>query len=119
MVPLARSMTRSRLIRLAYIAALPVLSACSDIFGPAERVVVMDIAPQRVACVGSFPMECLRIREYPDTAWTLFYDSIEGFTFEPGFQYTVRVRIHHVPNPPLDANALSYKLLAVLSKTSA
>ncbi|HEY7394495.1 MAG TPA: DUF4377 domain-containing protein [Gemmatimonadaceae bacterium] len=112
-------MTRPRLIRLAYIAALPVLAACSDIFGPADRVVVMDIAPQRVACVGSFPMECLRVREHPDTAWTLFYERIEGFTFEPGFQYTVRVKIRDVPNPPLDASALSYELLAVLSKTPA
>ena len=112
-------MTRARLIRLAYIAALPVLAACSDISGPADRAVVMDIAPQRVACVGLVPMECLRVREHPDTAWTLFYDSIEGFTFEPGFQYTVRVRIRHIDNPPADANSLSYKLLAVLSKTPA
>ena len=56
------------------------------------------------------------MREHPDTAWALFYDSIEGFEFEPGCEYTVRVAIRRVDNPPADGSSLAYRLLAILRK---
>ena len=91
------------------------LTAC-DLFSPSERIAVMDIASERVPCVGEGFQECLRVREHPDTAWTLFYNSIEGFEFEPGFEYTVRVAIRRVDNPPADGSSLAYRLLAILHK---
>jgi hypothetical protein len=105
--------------RLVATAALLFLSACSELFGPKDWVVTMDVAPERVPCVGVGPMECLRVREHPDTTWTLFYSGIDGFSFEPGFSYTLRVLVREVPNPPADASSRDYRLLAVLRKVSA
>lgn len=79
-------------------------------------VVVMDIASQCVPCTGVFQQECFRVRQHPDTAWTLFYDSIDGFAFEAGFEYTLRVRVRTVPDPPADGSSLAYQLLLVLRK---
>lgn len=76
----------------------------------------MDVAPARVACVGVGPQECLRVRQHPNAAWTLLYDGIEGFTFEAGFEYTLRVAIRSVNNPPADGSSLAYRLLTVLRK---
>jgi hypothetical protein len=100
---------------LAIVLIGAVLTAC-NVFGPSERIAVMDIASQRVPCVGVGPQECLLVREHPDTAWSLFYDGIAGFDFEPGFEYTVRVAIRHVDNPPADGSSLAYRLLAILRK---
>src|SRR6267378_2391763 len=94
--------SRSLLSRALWILAFTAITACSGLFGPNEHVVVMDIAPQRVPCVGVAPMQCLSVREHPDPAWTLFYDEIEGFFFEPGYQYTIRVAVRTVNNPPAD-----------------
>lgn len=110
-------MLLTKQLRPALGLALGVALTACDVFGPSERIAVMDIASERVPCVGVGPQECFRVRERPDTAWALFYDSIEGFEFEPGFEYTVRVAIRRVDNPPADGSSLSYRLLAILHKT--
>ena len=119
MTQLLRTPSRSSLSRALWVLALTGITACSDLFGPKERVVVMDIAPQRVPCVGVAPMQCLSVRQHPDTAWTLLYDGIEGFSFEPGYQYTIRVAVRTVHNPPADASSLAYRLLALINKVPA
>ena len=101
------------------IAALSVLAACGDLLGPDARTITMDVAPERVPCQGFVPQECLRVREHPSTTWTLFYDQIDGFTFESGFEYTLRVRVREIENPPADGSSLSYRLIAVLRKVPA
>ena len=61
-------------------------------------------------------MDCLQVRERPDAPWHLFYDVIEGFTYEPGYQYALRVAVRVVPNPPADGSSVAYRLLAILTK---
>ena len=119
MPQLLRTPSRSSLSRALWILAVTGITGCSDLFGPTDRVVVMDIAPQRVPCVGAGPMQCLSVRQHPDTAWTLFYDGIEGFSFEPGYEYTIRVAVRTVTNPPADGSSLAYRLLALIRKVPA
>src|SRR5688572_16948858 len=97
-------------------AAVLVGSACGDLTAPVEWVVRMDVAPQRVSCVGVGPQECLRVREHPNTAWKLFYHGIDGFEFEAGFEYTLRVAVRRIRNPPADGSSSTYRLLAILRK---
>lgn len=92
-----------------------IVTACG-VTAPSEQVAVMDIASARVACMGVGPQECFRVRHHPDTAWTLFYDGIAGFTFEPGFEYTLRVAIRSVKTAPADGSSLAYRLLEILRK---
>ncbi len=45
------------------------------------------ISPKSVDCVGVAPRQCLQIKENLEDKWTLFYESIEGFNYEPGYLY--------------------------------
>jgi hypothetical protein len=109
-------MKSPRILSIGVMGVCAGLIVACDAFGPSERIAVLDIAPEQVACVGVSQQTCLRVRERPDTAWTLFYFGIEGFTFEPGFEYTLRVAIRTVKNPPADGSSLAYRLLETMRK---
>ena len=78
--------------------------------------VTMDVAAHRVPCTGEARMQCLRVRIAPDTAWKLFYDHIEGFTFEDGYRWRLEVDRRRVPDPPADGSSLAYTLVRVVAK---
>ena len=98
------------------VAATLLSAGCNDLFEPRETVLTLDVASARVPCQGAFPQECFIIRQLPDTNWTGFYDSIDGFDYEPGFEYTIRVARRAVRNPPADASSFVYRLLSILRK---
>lgn len=112
----ATTVLSARKVCLAILLLAVVTAGCTDIFDPSGRVIVMDVASQRVPCTGVGPQECFKVRQHPDTAWTFFYDGIEGFVFEAGFEYTLRVAVREVKNPPADGSSLAYRLLAILRK---
>jgi heat shock protein HslJ len=61
----------------------------------------------------------MQVREDPNGEWQLFYNPIEGFTFEPGFTYELRVNVATIANPPADGSSLKYTLVEVVSQTAA
>lgn len=75
------------------------------------------VGPELVDCVGVGPMQCMQVKEDPNGDYLLFYSPIEGFEFEPGNEYELRVRVETVPNPPADASSLRYFLIEQVSKT--
>src|SRR5438270_599352 len=113
-------MPRSRLQRTRWFGTLAflLLGGCRPSTAPSEHVVVLEVAPTTVACTGSFPTTCLQVRERQDAPWQYFYDPIEGFSFEPGYHYWLRVAVRVVPNPPADGSSRAYRLIAILSKRS-
>lgn len=80
-----------------------------------EKIVFVDKA--KVDCEGEGPQTCLRIRSAESEPWTLFYSRIEGFTFEEGHAYKLRVEVTSVANPPAGGSSERYRLLEVVSKT--
>lgn len=82
-------------------------------------VKTMFVDAKKIACEGEGQTECLRVKEAPDASWTLFYRSIEGFTFEPGYLYELRVEVTSVAKPPADASSRRYRLVEVVSKKKA
>lgn len=87
---------------------------------PAGVEKTLYVAPQLRDCVGVAPMKCLVVREDPNGQWTNFFGQIEGFTFEPGFNYTLKVRVTDAPQPvPADASSKKVTLVEVVSKTQA
>lgn len=93
-------------------------SACGRSTEPEVlRETTLFVAAQRVPCLGAFPQSCLQVRESTVAAWTLFYDDIAGFAFEPGFEYELRVRIVRVTNPPVDGSTLRYELIRQVKRT--
>lgn len=67
-------------------------------------------------CTGVAPMTCLQYKNEPSEDWKLLYQPIEGFTFEEGNLYTLKVKTKKVKNPPADGSSVRYILKKVVSK---
>lgn len=50
-----------------------------------------------------------------DTTYLTLH-TIEGFDYEEGYTYTLKVRITRLKNPPADGSIFSYSLVDVISK---
>ncbi|MBX3060570.1 MAG: YbaY family lipoprotein [Anaerolineae bacterium] len=86
---------------------------------PAGKEVTWFVGPTLVECMGVAPQTCLQVKQNLNDAYTLFYDTIQGFAFEEGYEYEIIVRIEPVANPPADASAYVYTLLELVSQTPA
>ena len=84
---------------------------------PADRVLRLEVAEAKVACVGVGPQECLQVRERADAGWQLFYDPIVGFDYVAGYRYVLSGARRPILDPPADGSSAEYRLLAVISKT--
>jgi hypothetical protein len=98
---------------------VPTLSGCGIVEPDSERILTLHVGPQTVDCVGVGPQQCLLVKERSTDQWTYFYDSIQGFTFEPGYLYVLQVRRRTVRNPPADGSSAEYHLLKVVSREPA
>ena len=99
-----------------FFACLLVLAAACGVTNPDREVVTLEVAPNRVPCVGEGVQECLLVREPSDREFRYFYETIEGFTHEPGYRYVLRVERREVRNPPVDASNVAYRLVRMLSR---
>ncbi|MBW8366766.1 MAG: DUF4377 domain-containing protein [Arenimonas sp.] len=79
-----------------------------------EREIIVNVAGQRAPCTGVAPTLCLQVRTQPGAAWTLHHGDIEGFTWQSGTEYVIRVREVTVANPPADAPSRRWVLQEVL-----
>jgi len=73
----------------------------------------------RVDCVGVGPMKCMLIKKGADLnegEWLNFYSRIEGFDYEPGFIYKLKVKEEQLKNVPADASSIKYSLIEILEK---
>ena len=75
------------------------------------------VADHLVPCETGTNQKCMLVREKESDAWQNFYDNIEGFTYEEGFAYQLKVQIEKVSNPEADSSDLKYTLLELISKT--
>ncbi|MFW5741497.1 MAG: DUF4377 domain-containing protein [Myxococcota bacterium] len=76
----------------------------------------MYVHEQQVDCQGEGPMRCMQVREDSDGEWTWFYDSIEGFEYEEGYRYELRVEVSDVDEPPAGGSSKRYRLIEIVSK---
>ncbi len=81
------------------------------------RIVAAFVGPELVDCVGVAPQKCMQVKTNPDDDYSFFYDTIDGFEYEEGYEYELRVLVEPVQDPPADAPALTYTLIETVSKT--
>ncbi|MBN2798015.1 MAG: DUF4377 domain-containing protein [Deltaproteobacteria bacterium] len=86
------------------------LAACAT--GP--QLSTLIVGPDRVACVGMGPMECLET-ETPTGERSLAYDPIVGFEHQLGQRATLEVKITEVPDPPADGSSRRTELVRVVA----
>ncbi len=82
------------------------------------KTIELYVDSKRVDCVGVAPQKCLRTRTDPNGEWQFFYNNIEGFDYQEGFIYKLKVNTFDVENPPADASSIRYELNEVISKTA-
>ena len=61
----------------------------------------------------------LLVKANDDTSWRAVYAGIEGFDYEPGYEYKLRIKARELAEPPQDAPSMRYSLLELVSKTPA
>lgn len=108
---------------LAGAAFVLAAAACSDGTGGGDGGPEAAISKEVLVahfvsdCVGVGPQQCLNVRESAEAAWTLWYDPIEGFEHEAGYDYRLMISETQVENPPADASSIRWTLIEVLEKT--
>lgn len=91
------------------------LAATSVAFS--QETINMQVKESKVPCTGVSPMDCLQVKIEKEEDWTYFYDRIEGFDFEPGYRYKLKVeKTKQEENIPADASTYKYKLKKVVGK---
>jgi heat shock protein HslJ len=105
---------RYQLFGLLALVAAMALSACAPFGGAGQKTI--HVGPYLVDCTGVAPQKCMLVREDPKDDWTYFYDQIQGFDYEPGFEYELVIREDRIENPPADASSLQWTLVEVVSK---
>ncbi len=113
-------MTRLRFTAFAFLLTAALASCTEDAGTPkttaltaeAPQRLTVTVAPQRIDCQGLIPMKCLMVDGQ------FFYDSIEGFTHEPGTTY--ELEIERVPRAApgeiiYDVGYYRYRLIRVIS----
>lgn len=90
-------------------------TASANASGNGEKILI--IAPETTDCTGVMPMKCLQIKENANGSWTNLYTNIEGFTYEPGYEYVIKVKEEKIKNPPADGSSIQYSLIREISRT--
>ena len=95
-----------------------VLAACTLPFVGTEEKTVY-VGSYTVECEGEGSQMCLLVKENPTDKYTFFYDQIEGFDYEEGYDYVLTVKEEPVDNPPAGGSSIKWVLVEVVSKTQA
>lgn len=107
---------------LAFLCAVILCSAFSCQETKDEMIETWWINSAKVECTGVGPMQCLQIQkseELEPDKWLLFYDQIEGFDYQPGSIYQIKVKVTDKQEPiPADASSKNYELIEVISQES-
>ena len=116
-------------MRFLPMLALLFLSACGveDILFPLvsdeeneEHIEIITLGPYTQRCHGAFfERDCLMEYNEDSGRWEFFYESIQGFDFEPGFIYTLEVRLEDRGTEIQDVGRYAYHLVKIIEKKKA
>ena len=113
-------------MRFVLIFALLFLSACggdnplSSLIGGEEHIEIITIGPHIQTCYGAHgERDCMMEYNEDSGRWEFFYESIQGFDFEPGFIYTLEVRLEDRGTEIQDVGRYAYHLVKVIEKKKA
>lgn len=85
-----------------------------------DNVFIYWVASSKKPCQGVTPMQCMLVKKGENLEWSYFYDVINGFNYEPGFLYKLKVKEEQIPldQVPADASSIRYTLLEIVEKTA-
>lgn len=104
------------LLSISLILSCKALKEPSQHAGQSHKAIKVFIGNERVNCTGVAPQKCYLVKLNEEDEWQNYYNEIEGFEYEEGFEYQIKVKVKHVSNSYEDASDLQYTLIEVISK---
>lgn len=108
------------------VVAFLLLASCNSSKQPQENYEItlktnekrIRIGSETEICqAGVMQKQCMKVKWTKDQQnWEYFYDEIQGFTYEKGYEYDLVVQESKVANPAADASSIRYTLVKVVSK---
>lgn len=101
------------------IALVFILSSCGSLKN--KNAVTYWVNSYKTECTGVAPMHCMLIQKgdrIQEDSWQNFYSNIEGFEYQPGYIYKLKVKEEQLDpsNVPADASSIKYTLLKMEEK---
>lgn len=90
------------------------LGGCGLLNPAAEKTLYLDHYMEE--CASFFLTICERAKEREGDPWRTRLDGIEGFSYEWGFVYELRVRESRIINPPADGSSIRTELVEIVRK---
>ena len=76
------------------------------------------VADHQEDCIGVGPQKCLLTKlagqTNSQTGWEYRYSGIEGFDYEPHYEYTLLIKNTTIANPPADTSSIHSKLTKII-----
>ena len=94
--------------------AIPV--ACND---DTDTLINLRVDHYKQSAVGLGPTMVLQIQARDNIGsneWEYFYSGIEGFEYEWGYTYDLRVKKETIDNPPADGPSIRYALEEIIAR---
>ncbi|WP_374603478.1 DUF4377 domain-containing protein [Arenimonas sp.] len=88
-----------------------------DVATSAGRERIVLVSGERKPCSGAAPAQCLQVRTEPGAPWQHYYGDIEGFSWQEGVDYVLRIREYTVANAPADGGARRWVLEEILDRS--
>ena len=84
-----------------------------------ENIETLIIGPYTETCQGLIEQQCYLEFNEESQEWHFFYEGIQGFDFEPGFIWTLKVSLHEREEGIQDVGRYEYRLVEILDKEAA
>lgn len=105
---------------LAFVSLFGLIGCKStDVATPTTEEFIWEVSDTMIAC--DRDAKCLQVKQPEETSWTLFYDTIQGFEYQPGYSYTITVKKEASLNPATNQVEANYSLVTIntMEKTAA
>lgn len=105
-------------MRIILFWVIVVLSVSCATIKPVETTIYW-VNSYKVDCTGVGPMQCFQVQNNKSIEpgqWVNFYSKIEGFDYQPGYLYKIKVKEEKLENLPADTSSKKYTLIKVLEK---
>ena len=83
------------------------------------NIETLIIGPYTETCQGFIEQQCYLEFNEESQEWHFFYEGIQGFEFEPGFIWTLKVSLHEREEGIQDVGRYEYRLVEVIDKEEA
>jgi len=112
-----------KLINVAYIMIVGMIVFSCKSFkepsmhaGKTRKAIEVIVANHKVNCTGVAPQMCFLVKLNEEDEWKNYYNELEGFDYEEGYEYRIKVKVEPVSNSYKDVSDYKYRLIEVISK---